>query len=79
MLIAILEWMIAYFLIPGMIFGVIGLFVWMLISIMRAKKKKAVIPKWKKIVLIVSAAILVTLIVSVVALVIVFMLAIAYM
>ncbi len=78
-MLAILEQIIAYVLLPGAFIGLIGLFVWMLFSVLRAKKQNLLIPTWKKAALIISASVLGTLILSVIALVIVFALAIAYM
>ncbi len=78
-MLAILEQIIAYVLIPGGILGLIALFCTMLVSVLRAKKKNLPISTGKKVALIVSAALLLTLIMSIIALVIVFAMAIAFM
>ncbi len=75
----ILELFISYVFLPGAIIGLVALFVAMLISVLRAKKKNLPVPKWKKIALTVSATILSMLIVFIVALVIVFAMAISFM
>ncbi len=75
----ILELFIAYLLLPGLVIGVVALFVSMLVSVLRAKKRNQEVSKGKKIALIVSAAILLTLVIAFVSLVIVFALAISFM
>ncbi len=78
-MLAILEQFIAYILLPAAVLGVLALFVWMLVSVLRAKKKNQEVSMGKKIALFVSAAILLTIIIAFVALVIVFALAISFM